>query len=83
VTEGRCGGEDQGACLADPVLHLDELVWGENSRAELGEKCVDPQVERLHFDPFLLLAVDHDSCDGNTGLLALNGLFICTALLHD
>jgi len=46
VTEGGYGEEDQGACLANPVLHLDasKLVWGENSRAELGEKCFDPQV---------------------------------------
>jgi len=62
------------------VLHLDELVWGENSRAELGEKCFDPQVKCLHFDPFLLAAVDHNSCDGDTGLLALGGLFICISI---
>jgi len=80
VTEGNWGGEDQGACLANPVLHLDELVWGENSRAELREKFFDPQVECLPFDPFLLEVVNHDSCDGNTGLLVLDGLFCDVAV---
>jgi len=64
----------------NPVLHLDELVWGENGRAELGEKLVYPQVERLLLDPLLLVVVNHDLGDGNTGLLALDGLLICIAI---
>jgi len=58
------------------VLHLDELVWGENVWTELEEKLCDPQVEHLLLDPLFLAIVNHDSGNSNAGLLALDGLFV-------
>jgi len=62
------------------VLHLDELVWGENGWTELGEKLFDPQVECLFLDPLFLANVNHDSGDNNAGMLVLDGLFISISI---
>jgi len=51
--DGRGGREGPGLVLANPVLHVQELIWRENGRAELGTKLLNPQVESLLLDPEL------------------------------
>jgi len=70
------GREDQYSCLANPALHFDELVWGENGWTELGEEQLDPQMESLLLDQEFLAIVNHDSGNDNAGFLALDCLCV-------
>jgi len=77
---GKVGTVDQCACLANPVLHFEELVWGENGGAKLGEELLNPQMESLLLDPKIKAIVNHDSDNGDAGFLALDGFFFSLSI---
>jgi len=62
------------------VLHTQELIRHENGRAELGEELLNPQVESLLLDPEIKVVVNHDSGNGDAGLLTLDGFFVSLAV---
>jgi len=71
--------EDQGACLENPLLQFDELVWRENDWTELGEELLDPHLESL-LEPKFVASLNHNSGHGDACFLALDGLFVILSI---
>jgi len=55
---------------------MQELIHHENSRAELGEKLVNPKVESLLLDPEIKSGMNKNLGNNNADLLALDHFFI-------